>query len=305
MSEHDGPVDPWGEFGEELDGALGRAAKWAQKRRKRIPGRPLTILDSGETTTHKWSGLASAVEGIALAGSPGAGPAITLLKAVYGVEDAQAAMLSSIDRQVRLLREGPFRSGQLLLREAERVGPAAGEEYSEFLAKARDRFYDAHGLAASVQERALVEFHLGLVAVLTGKQADAKHWLGQCYASCTQVVEELVSKSKNIKVLRSRKTTAALTLSTYGLYVIPVKLKRVWNAELAAGALDSFTPFVNCVASSLDTVSDAPQASKIRFEPTDHGSYVVRYEDPAETGWSGWAQKPAQKPTEKPENKSG
>lgn len=296
MSEQDGPKDQWGELGEGLDGALGQAAKWMQKRRKRTPDRSLAIVDSDAVAGGKWSGLASAVEGyaVAVSGASAAGPAITLLKALYGVEDAQAAMLSSIDRQVRLLREGPFRSGQLLLREAGRVGPTAGAEYSEFLAKAKDRFYDAHGLAASIQERALVEFHLGLVAFLTGKDADAKHWLGKCYESCVQVVDELASKSKNIKVLRSRKTTAALTLSTYGLYIIPVKLKKVWNAELAASALDSFTPFVNCVAGSLNAASGDRQAPTIQFQAADQGTYELRYEEPDETGWAGWAKRTPQ-----------
>jgi hypothetical protein len=286
MSGRGGQGDQWEQFGKELDGALGRAAKWMQKRRKRTADLPLAIVDSGEAAGSRWSGLASAVAGYASAvsGVPGADSAISLLKALYGVEDVEAAMLSSIDRQVRLLREGPFRSGQLLLREAGRVGPAKEEEYSGFLAKAKDRFYDAYGLAASVQERALIEFHLGLVAFLSGKHDDAKYWLGQCHESCAQVVDELVSKSQNIKVLHSRKTTAALTLSAYGVYVIPAKLKKVWNAEMAASALESFVPFVNCVAGSLNAVSGDSQASTVWFRAAERGTYELRYGDPAGPG---------------------
>jgi hypothetical protein len=230
---------------------------------------------------NKWSGLASAVESyaIAVSGVPGADGAISVLKALYGVEDAQALMLRSIDRHVRLLREGPFRSGQLLLREAERVGPA-DEDYSGFLAKARDHFYDAHGLAASVQERAVIELHLGLVAVLIDKQADAKHWLGQSYESGAKVVEELTSKSRNVKVLHSRKVAAALTVSTYGLYVIPAKLKKVWDAELAVGALQSFVPFMNCAANSLNAVSGSSQAPAIQLRTVGDGTYELRYGGP-------------------------
>lgn len=282
MSGRGSEEDQWQQVGEELDGALRRAAKWMQKRSKRTADPPLPIVDGREMAENKWSGLASAVESyaIAVSGVPGADSAISVLKALYGVEDAQALMLRSIDRHVRLLREGPFRSGQLLLREAERVGPA-DEDYSGFLAKARDHFYDAHGLAASVQERAVIELHLGLVAVLIDKQADAKHWLGQSYESGAQVVEELTSRSRNVKVLHSRKITAALTVSAYGLYVIPAKLKKVWDAELAVGALQSFLPFVNCAADSLNAVSGSSRAPAIQFRTVGDGTYELRYGGPS------------------------
>lgn len=282
VSDRGSEEDQWQQVGEELDGALRRAAKWMQKRSKRTAGPPLPIVDGREMAESKWSGLASAVESYAVAVSavPGADSAISVLKALYGVEDAQALMLKSIDRQVRLLREGPFRSGQLLLREAERVGPT-DEDYSGFLAKARDRFYDAHGLSTSVQERAVIELHLGLVAVLINKQADAKHWLGQSYESGTQVVEELTSKSRNVKVLHSRKVTAALTVSTYGLYVIPAKLKKVWDAELAVGALQSFVPFVNCAADSLNAVAGGSRASTLQLRTIGDGTYELRYGGPS------------------------
>jgi hypothetical protein len=278
VSNQGNDEDQWQQIGKGLDDALRRATKWTQKRLKRTADSPLPIVENREKAGYRWSGLASAVESYVLAASgvPGADSAINVLRALYGVEDAQATMLSSIDRQVRLLRAGPFRSGQLLLHEARRVGPA-DEEYSGFLAKARDRFYDAHGLAASVQERALIELHLGLVAALINKPADAKHWLGKCYESGTQVVEELTSKSQNIKVLHSRKMTAALTLSTYGIYVIPAKLKKVWNAELAAGALESFVLFVNCAANSLNAVSGNSGASTIEFREIGDGTYELRY----------------------------
>jgi hypothetical protein len=58
---------------------------------------------------------------------------------------------------VQLVRKGPFRSGQLMLEEAGRVGPG-DDEYVTFLEKSRDHFFDGHGLAASLQERAVVEY---------------------------------------------------------------------------------------------------------------------------------------------------
>jgi len=281
LSDRGSQDDQWQARGEELDDALRRAARWVQKRSRRTSGPPLPIVDSRETGENRWSGLATAVQSyaIAVSGVPAADGAISVLKALYGVQDAQATMLNSIDRHVRLLREGPFRSGQLLLSEAKRVGPA-DEEYSSFLAKARDHFYDAHGLAASVQERAVIELHLGLVAALLDKPGDAKHWLGQCYESGAQVIEELTSRSKNVKVLHSRKVTLALTVSTYGIYVIPAKLKKVWNAELAVSALQSFVPFVNCAADSLNAVSGNSQASTIELRAIGDGTYELRYVGP-------------------------
>jgi len=275
--------DQWQQVGQELDGTLRRAAKWTQNRLKRTADAPLPTVEDREMAGYRWTGLASAVGSYATAGVPGADSTINLLKALYGVEDAQAAMLSSIDRQVRLLREGPFRSGQLLLHEAGRVGPA-DEEYSGFLAKARDRFYDAHGLAASVQERALIELHLGLVAALINKPADAKHWLSKCCESCAQVVGELTATSQNVKVLHSRKVTAALTLSTYGLYVIPAKLRKVWNAERAVGALEAFVPFVNCAANSLNAVSGNREASTLELRAVGDGTYELRHGGPPAPG---------------------
>jgi hypothetical protein len=129
-----------------VDAKLREAARWAERRSMRSSGElPATAAE--DEPKARWTGLATAFEqyAVAASGVPGASSALGMLSALYGVEDAQAAMLGTIDRNVRLLREGPFQSGRLLLREPGRVG-TADREYQHFLSTARDHFYDARGI---------------------------------------------------------------------------------------------------------------------------------------------------------------
>jgi hypothetical protein len=184
-------------------------------------------------------------------------------------------MLSTIDRNVRLLREGPFKTGQLLLAEAGRVGPG-DDAYSGFLHDARGHFYDAHELVASIQERALVEFYLGSVYALEGRPADAAHWLEQAHESAAQVMIELGSTADNVKVLHSRKTAAALTwFYPAGMFVVPAKMKKVWTAERASSALAAFLPFINSVARSYNVLSPRSQLAPMELEHERDGSITL------------------------------
>jgi hypothetical protein len=266
-----------------VDDQLRKAARWAQRLSAPRTGAPLPALAPDEPGGSRWAGLAGALERYAadVSGMPGAGSAIDVLRGLYGVEDAQSAMLATIERDVKLLSEGPFKSGQLLLSEAQRVG-TQDPEYPQFLQQARDHFYDAHGLASSIQERALVEFHLGAVYALEGRRSDAEYWLGQSHESARQVIAELGAAAKNVKVLHSRGTAAALTyLYPAGMFVIPAKLKKVWSAERASGALEAFLPFLDCVTRAFNSISSDKQLPALKLEKTGEGTYALDVSPPS------------------------
>jgi hypothetical protein len=259
-----------------VDKGLLRAAHWAD-RHSAHGSSELPVSASEDEPKARWTGLASAFEhyAIDISGVPGASSAVGVLSALYGVEDAQAAMLGTIERNVSLLREGPFQSGRLLLQEAGRVG-AADPEYQHFLSTARDHFYDARALAASVQERAIVEFNLGAVYALEGRPKDAEYWLRQAYDSARSVVTGLASGAKDVKVLHSKATTAAAS-SFYpaGALLLPAKLKKVWDAEHASRALEAFVPFVNCVVRSFNSLSTDERLEPMEMSRSSGGTYAV------------------------------
>jgi len=269
------------ELGDKLDTQLGRAARWVQQRTARTPKGLPALTPTAPAEQGAWSDVAGAVQLFAAAcGVVGADAAVGLLKAMFGVEDQQTAMLRSIERDVRLLREGPFRSGRLLLREADRIASEGGDA-ERFIEDARSRFYDAHELATSLQERALVEFHLGLVWLLLGKRKDSEYWLKTSHDSTLHVVSELASQSEDVKVLHSQKSTALWTASGYGTYyVLPKKIMKIWSAQRAALALEAFVPFANGVASSLNALTQADPRSTLEFSQGGDGTYVLRELNP-------------------------
>src|SRR2546421_245485 len=112
--------------------------------------------------------------GVATSGIASGGELLGVLRAVTGSEDAQGRLLRSIDAKVDALVKGPYNTGRTHLHEAQRVGPDDPDQLSHIQA-ARDCFFDAHGQAASVQSRSLVEYHLALTLLLLGRPADAIH----------------------------------------------------------------------------------------------------------------------------------
>jgi hypothetical protein len=135
-------------------------------------------------------------------------------------------------------------------------------------------------LAASVQERALVEFYLGSVYALDGRPNDAEYWLQQSYESARSVVIALGSEAENVKVLHS-KTTAALTyLYPAGALVVPAKLKKVWTAERASTSLQGFLPFVNCVARSFNSVTKSQRLEAMEVSRSSDGTYELYVGEP-------------------------
>ena len=264
-------------LGPRLDAMLGRAARQMQARAVGGQAGELPVVDAPPPGDSRWRGLADATTVFALArsGVPGAESALGLIRALYDIEDDQSRMLHSIERDVALLRKGPFLTGRLLLSEAGRMGPA-DPEYRPMLSGAKDKFYEAEPLAATVQDRAVVELNLGLVWLALERPEDARHWLQQSYQSARLVIDTLAKQSGEVKILHSRWSTAALTyMYPVGVFVIPAKLKKIWDAERARGAIQSFLPFVRCVAASLNAVSPADPVPALALTHSASDGFVL------------------------------
>lgn len=229
----------------------------------------------------KWFAIASSVAkfGPVHSSLPNSEHVLEMVKRLYGIEEEQSRVLHSIDTNVKLLKEGPFRAGRLLLRESERLGDR-DEESRRLLESAKDKFYDAHPLAASVQERALVEMHLGLVWLALGRDQDARYRLEQSYQSARVVVDTLTKQAGNVKVLKTKWATTALSIYyPAGLFVIPFKLKRLWNADRASTALAEFLPVLNTVAASLNSLNTKPVVPTLHLTVDANGDRLLGEDD--------------------------
>ena len=138
-----------------------------------------------------------------MSGVAGGGEILGVLHAVSGSEDAQARLLRSIDAKVDALVKGPYNTGRTHLLEARRLA-ADDPQQRRHIEDANYCFYQAHGQAASVQSRSLVEYHLGLTWLMLGRRDDSVHWFAQSHESAMAVANELASRVGNIKVLHSR-----------------------------------------------------------------------------------------------------
>jgi hypothetical protein len=270
--------------GSRLDDYLVQAARWSQDRIRRGAEEQLPALDqSAHAGSAKWFKLARSISvyGPVQSAIPGADQLLSVVQALYDVEDEQARVLHSIDSNVRLLKDGAFRTGRLMLSEATRVG-AEDPEYGRLLGTAKDKFYEAQPLASSVQERAMVEMHLGLVSLPLGRNADARYWLEQSYQSARAVIDALTEQTTKIKVLKSKWTTTALSIYyPAGLLVVPMKLKRVWSAERARTALVEYLPFANSVAECLNTLNDQPVVPTLELVNSPSGELTLHETGPA------------------------
>ncbi|MEY9934400.1 hypothetical protein ABH926_009068 [Catenulispora sp. GP43] len=272
-------------LGSRLDEQLLKVAQWTRQRAGKHEEFPAVAL-SGPDPAAKWFSLASSVAkfgpvhsalNTALASAvPGGDQVLDLVKSLYAIEDEQSRVLHSIDTNVKLLKEGPYRAGRLLLSEAHRLADH-DEESRRLLETAKDRFYDAQPLASSVQERTMVELHLALVWLALGRPDDARYWLEQAYQSARVVIDSLTRQAGDVKVLKSK--WAATALSIYypaGLFVVPLKLKRLWNADRANGALTAFLPVANSIAACLNSLNPRPVVPGLRLTTNYDGSRLLR-----------------------------
>jgi hypothetical protein len=267
---------------------LGKVARWAQQRRAGDAELPL-VAEPPASSLAAWFALTESVASIALAIAevPGGAAEIKVVAALLGIQNAQNEMLQSINKKVSLLVEGPFRTGELHLREAKRV-TSGHADYLEHLRRARDKFYDAHGLAASLQDRAVVELNLGLVYLVLGHRDDAEHWIFESYKSARRIVDELARSSGDIKVLQSKWTTAAAVYAyPVALPILAKKLRKVWNIQRALTALHNLTPFVNSTAACYNGITRSEPVPYLRFEQTGENEFTLQeiQEQPSRGPW--------------------
>ena len=209
-------------------------------------------------STSTWTKIARSIVETSVSGSPTAltGAGFDLLIALVGVKDEQSQLLQSIDRQVGLLRAGPFTAGRLRLEEAARVRHDAARAHG-FLDEARQQFYNAHAVAASSHERGIVETHLGVVYYLLGQREDSRHWFTRAHTSLSELAHQLSHDAGNIRVLRTRSSvaiTSTVFATTVGPAVLAAKIRKVWQSERALQALTQLIPLINAVAQSATAI---------------------------------------------------
>jgi hypothetical protein len=273
------------QLGSKLDEQLLKVAQWTRQRAGKHDELP-AVAFSGPDPAAKWFSLAgsvakfgpvhSALNTALTSAVPGGDQVLDLVKSLYAIEDEQSRVLHSIDTNVKLLKEGPYRAGRLLLSEAHRLADHA-EESRRLLETAKDRFYDAQPLASSVQERTMVELHLALVWLALGRPDDARYWLEQAYQSARVVIDSLTQQAGDVKVLKSKWATTALSIYyPAGLFVVPLKLKRLWNADRANGALTAFLPVANSIAACLNSLNPRPVVPSLQLTTNYDGSRLLQ-----------------------------
>jgi hypothetical protein len=84
-------------------------------------------------------------------------------------------------------------------------------------------------------------------------------------------------------VLKSKWATTALSVYyPVGLFVVPLKLKRLFNADRANHALTEFLPVANTVAACLNSLNPRPVVPSLQLTTGPDGGRVMQ-----ETGMGG------------------
>jgi len=199
---------------------------------------------------------------------------------LVGIEDIQVVMLKRIGRDVQLLREGPFHAAQEQLRIALRKGPMHAD-YGHHLSEAEDLLVSALGQAASIEEKSIVRFHLGVIEALRGDIAEARYRLKESFDDCMTVTCELSSRAGNVKVLKSRWSAAASAYAPFGIYVVAArKLLKVQKAQDAATALAAYVPFVNTVARAGNAIDQTAKRPGLILRGSSDQGYELEWTKP-------------------------
>jgi hypothetical protein len=273
----------------EVNNAAQSVAVWSDRQTRQLalrlarrsrtpPAAPdLQMLDRDPATSvlGQWSGLANAVTAYAvgLSGVPAGGELLGVLRAVSGSENAQDRLLKKLDAKVDALVRGPYNTGRTLLLEAQRHGER-GQTDRPTIERARDAFFTAHGQAASVQSRALVEYHLGVTLLLLDQQDDAIFWLSQSHASAAAVVYELARQAADVDLSAGTLAAAVALLGPAG--ILGAKVKKLVVAERVREVLEDFIPFVGCAARSHNCLVDPSQRlPELELVATDGGRFEL------------------------------
>jgi hypothetical protein len=277
-----GKDDRIGQLGKLLDAQYAHAVREVRRfRTSRTKARSVPV-DLGPTVLGEWGNLAESLIVLAAetAGIPGAASASKVIQALCGIEEVQAVMLARISRDVELLRMGPFRAAQEQLAIAVRKG-VANVDHGHRLREAEDLLVMALGQSATTEEASVIKFNLGVVAAARGDTAEARYRLKESYNDCLRVTEELITRSADVKVFKSRWTPAAFALYWPSLSVVGVrKYFKVQKAQEAANALEGFVPFVNTVARAGNAIEWIPKHPGLRLQGRPGRGYELEWTQP-------------------------
>jgi len=183
---------------------------------------------------------------------------LSLVGSLLDIEQAQMRALRSIEQNTQRVREGPAKTGRLLLQQAQLAkDPERGRE---LVHEANKKFFDALPLSADPREAVIVKMHLGVTALLLDHRDEAQRWLNEGYRDVGREVVSLAQRSGNVKVFETKKDLALFFFLGSG-FVIHKKLKnrRLRTSRSGSGvdlsvskksedALRELIPVVHCLA---------------------------------------------------------
>ena len=181
-----------------------------------------------------------------------------LVRSLLDIEQAQMRALRSIDENVRLLKDGPAKTGRILLEQAQRASDP--ERAEELINEANKKFYDALPLASDPREAVVVKMHLGVTALRLGYREESQDWLSDAYMEIVREVLALAERTGNVKVIEGKMSYVGLLAG--GVWFVALKkLKgRKQRAKgsgadadpsfsrKSEGALRELLPVVTCLA---------------------------------------------------------
>jgi hypothetical protein len=150
-----------------------------------------------------------------------------LLAAIIDAKSAERLLLEKLDRDIRLLREGPFYSGLQELEAAEREEDNPLEQ-GRLIESARRFFVEARGIAgyppADLVWASLCELHIGLCWRAMNRFEQAQHRLYEAHRLGVEAIEAMAESTVHpdnnplFKTKAAAWATFALIAMTAGLF---------------------------------------------------------------------------------------
>lgn len=223
-----------------------------------------------------WGSLAQSLVSLGTAAVPGSTEVIQVIRALCGIENAQAVLLQRIGHDVELIRTGPFRAAREHLATAMRKS-AAGTEYEGHLVEAENLLIQALGQCASAEESSLIQFNLGVVAAIRGDRAEADYRLKQAYRDSVKVTLELSKRASDTRFAKNPKARAALvwmSFSYLGLPIVIAKVAQLKRARAARSKLVAYLPFAEATARAHNAITPAEALPEPRLRRLGKGFHL-------------------------------
>ncbi len=138
---------------------------------------------------------AAARLGLGLAGMSNLSAVVDAVAALLGYQDSELQLLKSIKLEVGLLRREPFVSARENIATACDLGPSAAA-FDSYLREAEQLLIKAQNLAASLPERALVEFYRSLVCLALRNAKTAARLAEASAATATLALDALFARAR-------------------------------------------------------------------------------------------------------------